>query len=141
MLASPVLTAFTAYLLCRRVTGGYLFGFGSFELAQLTVHANLSLVFLIPVMVHLTVRRAMREISAPAYIAALALVLVAQMGLSTEVLVTAVAFGALALVSARLVAGAPYGERIDGIVGEITLAGLCAVIVASPFVYYAVIKG
>ncbi|MDE3070649.1 MAG: hypothetical protein KGJ43_07965, partial [Acidobacteriota bacterium] len=149
MVASPVLAAFTAYLLCRRIggreapalAGGYLFGFGSYELAQLTVHANLSLVFLIPAMVHLTVRRAAREISAASYVAALAASLVAQMGLSTEVLVTALAIGGLTLVCARIVAEPPYGERLDGIVGEIALAGACAAFVAAPFIYFAVIKG
>jgi len=148
-IASPVLAAFTAYLLCRRIAGrelpafagGFLFGFGAYEFAQLEVHPNLSLIFLLPVMVHLTLRRADREISARAFIAALAVVMLLQLGLSTELLVTAIIFGALALVATRFIAPPPYGSRVDDLIGEISVAGLIAVIIAAPFMYYAIIKG
>ncbi len=90
-IASPALAAFTAYLLCRRgrrelpaVVGGYLFGFSSYEFGQLLGHLNLTLIFLIPVMVHLALRRIDREISRRYYVLAMALVLILQAGLSTE---------------------------------------------------------
>ncbi len=148
-IASPVLTAFTTYLLCRRIVGrelpalagGYLFGFGPYMFTQLSGHLNLTMVFLIPVMIHLALRRVEREISGRAYVIALAAVLVAQIGLSTEVLFTAVGLGAVMLVAARLLAPQPYGPRINNLVGETAAGGLLAVIVASPFLYYALIKG
>jgi hypothetical protein len=147
--ASPVLAAFTAYLLCRRIVGrelpalagGYLFGFGAYQFAQLVNHPNLSLVFLVPVMVHLALRRADREISGRMYVVALAAVLVLQVGLSSEVLATAVALGAVMLVAARFLAPASYGARFGGLLGETSAAGLLAVLVSSPFLYYALVSG
>jgi len=56
-IASPILAAFTAYLLCRRIVarelpafvGGLLFGFGAYQFTQLVGHPNLTLVFRVPV--------------------------------------------------------------------------------------------
>ena len=56
MLASPVLAAFFAFLLCRYITrsfaaslvGGYLFGFSAYMLGQLLGHLHLVLIFPIP---------------------------------------------------------------------------------------------
>jgi hypothetical protein len=147
--ASPVLAAFTAYLLCRRLVGrelpalagGYLFGFGPFQFAQLLAHANISLVFLVPVMVYLAVRRADREISARVYIVALAVVLALQIGLSTETLATATGLGFVLLFAAYFLAAKPDRPRIGRLIIETLAAGLLAAAVTSPFLYYALIKG
>lgn len=58
---APTLSAWAAYMLCRRVTGGfwpslaggYVFGFSSYELG----HLNLSLVFIPPLIGYLLVLR------------------------------------------------------------------------------------
>jgi hypothetical protein len=147
-IASPVLAAFTAYLLCRRIAGrelpalagGYLFGFGAYQFAQLVDHPNLSLVFLVPVMAHLALRRADREISGRLYVVAMAAVLVLQVGLSTEVLATGAALGAVLLVAARFLAPPPYRARLGGLIRETLAAGLLAVLVTSPFLYFALVK-
>jgi hypothetical protein len=148
-IASPALAAFTAYLLCRRVVrrelpafaGGYLFGFGAYQFAQLTGHLNLTLVFLIPVIVHVAVRRLDCSLSRRAYVLVLALLLVLQAGLSTELLAETVAFGLFALLCARWIAPAPYRARVLGLLGESVGAGLIALAVASPFFYYALFSG
>jgi hypothetical protein len=148
-IASPVLAALTAYLLCRRVVGrelpavagGYLFGFSAYEFAQLIGHLNLTLVFLIPVMVHLPLRRVDREISRGAYLACMALLFVAQAGLSTELLAETIGLGAATLVSSRFLAPPPLRSRIDGLIAETVGAGLIAAAIASPFLYYALLSG
>ena len=148
-IVSPVLAALTAYLLCRRlvgrelpaVAGGYLFGFSSYMFAQLTGHLNLTLIFLIPVMVHVALRRVDRELSRRAYVAAMALLLVLQAGLSTELLAEAVGLAAVLLVSARLLAPVPQRSRVSGLIGETVGAGLIAMVLASPFLYYALFSG
>ncbi|MHB8492876.1 MAG: hypothetical protein ACYDA6_11780 [Solirubrobacteraceae bacterium] len=148
-LASPVLAAFTCYLLCRRIVGrelpalaaGYLFGFGAYEFPQLVGHPNLAVVFLIPVVVHLVLRRLEREISGRVFVPVLAALLLLQLGISTEVLTTAVMLGFALLVVARIGAKAPYAERIDQLLAEVVAAGWLAVLVAAPFLYDAVIKG
>ncbi len=146
---SCALSALTAYLLCRRlvgrelpaVVGGYLFGFSSYEFGQLTGHMNLTLVFLIPVMIHIALRRIDREISRRAYVIAMALVLILQAGLSTELLAECVGFGAVILICARFLAPSPQRSRIVGLVLETIGAGMLALVVASPFFYYALFSG
>ncbi len=147
--ASPVLSALTAYLLCRyvvrrelpAVAGGYLFGFSSYEFAQLTGHLNLTLIFLIPVMVYVALRRVDREISRRAYVIAMALLCILQAGLSTELLAECVGFGAVLLASARFLAPQPQRARVTGLIAETAGAGVLALLVASPFFYYALFGG
>jgi hypothetical protein len=148
-IAGPALAAFSAYLLCRRlvrrelpaVAGGYLFGFSSYELAQLNGHLNLTLIFLIPVMVHIALRRADREISRATYVTCMALLIVAQAGLSTELLAESVGLGAVALVSAHFLVSRPQRGRIDDLLVETIGAGLIAIALAAPFLYYALFSG
>ncbi len=148
-IASPVLSALTAYLLCRRLVrrelpaaaGGYLFGFSSYEFAQLTGHLNLTLIFLIPVMVHVALRRVDREISRRAYVIVMTLLLILQAGLSTELLAECVGFGAVLLLSAYFLAPWSQRSRVGGLIGETVGAGLLALVVASPFFYYALFSG
>src|SRR2546423_310872 len=76
---APTLAAFTAFLLCRRITrkwlpslvGGYLFGFSSYLLGQLFGHPHLTLVFLLPVMVHIVLRRLDGELGTGRFVAEL----------------------------------------------------------------------
>ncbi len=146
---SPTLAAFTAYLLCRHlvarrlpaVVGGYLFGFSPYEFAQLTGHLNLTLTFLIPVMLLVAVKRARDEISMRLYVPVMALVLILQAGLSTELLAESAAFGAVVLLSSRLLSPAAERGRIDRLTAETLCAAVIALVVASPFFYYALFSG
>ena len=148
-IAAPVLAAFTAYLLCRHITrsqrpalvGGFIFGFSPYLFAQLTAHANLYLVFLVPLMVLLALRRAQGELSPRRYVVYLAIVLVAQMGISTEVLATTVALGGLTLVGCVLIAPRRYGARVVSLALDTALAGILAAVVTAPYLYWAAIKG
>lgn len=148
-IASPALSAFTAYLLCRRLVkrelpalaGGFLFGFSSYEFAQLIGHLHLVMIFLIPVMVHVALRRVDREISRRAYLGWMALLLLVQMGLSTELLAECVMLGTVLLLAAWLLGGQPQRGRMKGLIAETIVAGLIAVVVGSPFLYYAVFSG
>ncbi len=148
-IASPALSSLTAYLLCRRIAGrqlpaivgGYLFGFSAYEFAQLTGHLNLTLVFLIPAMVHVALRRIDREISRRAYVIAMALLIILQAGLSTELLAECVGFGAILLVAAYLLTPRSEGSRVASLVGETVGAGVLALVVAAPFFYYALLSG
>ncbi len=148
-ICSPALAAFTAYLLCRRLVkrerpalaGGYLFGFSAYEFSQLTGHLNLTLIFLIPVAVHLTLRRLDGEISRRVYVVTTALLFVLQAGLSTELLADGVLLGALLLISAYVLERSPRRARIRELALESIGAGVLALIVASPFFYYALFSG
>ena len=118
---APALAAFTAFLLCRRITrkwlpslvGGYLFGFSSYLLGQLFGHAHLTLVFLLPVMVHLVLRRLDGELGTRRFVAAMAACVVGQALLSPEIAVMFSLFGAAALALGALV----FDTRRRAIVG------------------------
>ena len=146
---APVLAAWFAFLLCRRLSksvgaalvGGWLFGYSSYLLGQLTAHPNLALVFLAPAMVHLTLRRIDGEISQRRFVALLALVLAGQFLISTEMLFTMSMFGAVALALACLTAGLAARERVLATLPGIGLSYLIAGVVLAPYLYYALQPG
>jgi hypothetical protein len=147
---SAISAAFAAYLLCRRLVkreaaaaaGGYLFGFSSYELAQLTGHLNLTLIFPIPLMVLLALQRGEGAISRRRYVILLAITIVVLAGISTELLADSVGLGAVTLCAAWIFACAPATrERIKRMTVETIAAGALSAIVLSPFLYYALFSG
>jgi hypothetical protein len=142
-LASPALSAWTAFLLCRHVTGrtapslvgGYIFGFSPYMLTHLTGGPYLALVPLLPVFVLLVLRRVEGSIGSRAFVVWTALAMIAQFSISSEVLATATLFGAIALVLAL----ALLPERRSALVDVVKLLGaalLVTVIVVSPYLLY-----
>src|SRR5206468_2342328 len=122
---SPALAAFFAFLLCRRITrrfwpaivGGWLFGFSSYVLGQMVGHLFLSMVFLLPAIVHLVLRRLSGELSRRAFVALMVVCLVLQMSFSTEVLASLTVFGAVALMLAFAFADARTRSHLWGLLG------------------------
>ncbi|HEX4034160.1 MAG TPA: hypothetical protein VHX66_06935 [Solirubrobacteraceae bacterium] len=145
----PPLGGLTAYLLCRRLAssnsaalmGGFLFAFSSSELTQSLGHANLALVFLIPVMVHLPLRRLAGELSGRRFITGMAVVFVVQALLSTEILFDAVLIGAGTLIIGYYVAARPLRPRIDVLARETVIAGVAAGLVLLPYLLAALASG
>jgi len=93
----PALAAWTAFALCRRLTGsvwaslvgGYLFGFSSYILGHLVAgHLNLTAVFLLPLVALVIVRFTDGELSARGLSWRLGVLLAAQLSISTEIAAT-----------------------------------------------------
>jgi hypothetical protein len=143
MLASPVLAAFFAFLLCRYIThnfaaslfGGYLFGFSTYILGHMEGHLQLVLIFPIPAAVHLVLRLIDERISERRFIALMALVLAALFLTASELALTFVALGSIALAVAFVLAPTER-HHIIRIVKPILAAGAAAAIVTSPVIYY-----
>jgi hypothetical protein len=143
MLASPVLAAFFAFLLCRYITrnfaaslfGGYLFGFSTYILGHMQGHLQLVLVFPIPIAVHLTLRLIDERISERRFIALMALVLAALFLTASELALTFVALGGIALAVAFVLAPGTR-QHITRTLKPILYAGAAAAIVTSPVIYY-----
>ena len=143
MLASPVLAAFFAFLLCRYITGnfvaslfgGYVFGFSTYILGHMEGHLQLVLIFPIPAAVHLILRLIDERISQRRFIVLMALLLAALFLTASELTLTFVALGAVALAVAFALAPAKR-EHIIRTVKPILAAGAAAVIVTSPVIYY-----
>ncbi len=146
---SPVLAAMSGYALCRFLTGrlwpsvagGCVYGFSSYELGQLTSHLQVALIFLVPLVVLLVVRRQAGRTSRARFILGLAAVLAGQVLISTEITFDIVLVGVASLAVALVLA--PRPERRPGLrtAGEIVVAGLLALAIVSPYLYWALIKG
>ena len=145
-LAAPATAAWTAFLLCRRVSGssaaafagGLLFGFGTYESVEMVNHVNLALVALLPLAALLVLRRRDGEISRRAFVLGLGLVLALQLWTSTEVFASMVIFGALAfLLGAALPARRALATELTATAAETLGALLLALVLAAPYLYYA----
>lgn len=147
MLASPVLAAFFAFLLCRYITrsfaaslvGGYLFGFSAYMLGQLLGHLHVVLIFPIPAAVHLTLRLIDGRIGPRRFIGLMALTMVALLSFSTEAALMFVVLGGVAFAIAFVLAPIARG-RLTAAIKPILLAGVVAAVVTSPVIYYG-LKG
>jgi hypothetical protein len=144
MLLAPALAAWTGFLLFRSMTGaflpsllgGYLFGFSSYELAHLTAHLNLSMVFLVPVCVLLVLRYLRREIRPRAFVALFGLALTGQFLLSLEVFATMTFFGGIGLAVWLWMTRRTWSGRWEEgwrRAGPIVLGYLVAAAIVSPF--------
>jgi hypothetical protein len=147
-LLSPALAAWVTFLLARYLTrdttssliGGYLFGFSSYELGQMLGHLSLDVIFVVPLLVLLVMQRIMGYLSRLRFIAALAIALLVQLGLSIEVLATSCFFGAITWLIFLVFSAQGERQRLWLIAGEIMLASVIMAILAAPFLFF-VLKG
>lgn len=146
MLSAPALAAWTAFLLSRELTGnwtaslvcGLLFGFSGPELNQVAAELNLDSVVLIPLAVLLCVRRLRGRLNRWPFIILLSFLLVAQLGMSTEVLASLCVFGALTWAVFLLFAPATERKAFWRLALDIALAAPLVMVLAAPFLYYLV---
>jgi hypothetical protein len=142
---APVSAATATYLLVHRVTrgwwpsfvGGLLFALSPLETTQLAFgHLNLTLVALVPLAAYLVVRHLEGSIRPTLFVLLLGLLLGAQFGTSTEVLLTMTLFGGIVLLLLYVwdVDRRPALRRCVMLVG---LAYVVAGILASPMLYTA----
>jgi hypothetical protein len=145
-LLAPPLAAFTAFLLARSLTrdwlgaaiGGFLFGFSSYEWGQRLGHLHADFDALIPLIGWICLLRFRRAISARIFVPAMAAALLAELGLSTELLATAGLFGAITWLVFWLHAGEPDRRLLRGLALECLGAFLCMTVLAAPFLVYLV---
>jgi hypothetical protein len=140
----PALAAWTAFLLCRRVTGsfwpavagGYLFGFSAYMLGQELGHLHMTAVFAVPLVALVVLRYLDGELTPRGLAWRLGVLLAAQAWLSTELLLT-VAFAlvvALALAYAVVLDARP---RLASLLPPLAGAALIAALLASPLLVEA----
>lgn len=139
-ITAPVGAAFTAYLLCLRVSGrglpamvgGYLFGFSSYEMAEELGTLDLSVTLLVPLMLLLVLKRLDNELSRFAFVVWGALLLACQFLIGMEIAATSLLFGGIAWALALLY----MPERrlvLHRFVVDALAAGLVVGVVVSPF--------
>lgn len=149
MLLSPVLAAYFTFGLCRRLTGalwpsllgGWLFGFSTYMLGQLTGHLHLTLIFLVPAIVHLTVVAVQDGISRRRYVLLLGAALSAQFAFSTELLLSLTLFGGLALALGYALAPPTVRHGLRRVIPAVAGGYALMALVVSPYLYFALRGG
>jgi len=141
--ALPALAAWTAFLLCRRLTrsfwpslaGGYLFGFSPYLLGQSEGHMHQTSVFLIPLVALVVVRYLDDDLSRRRTAVYLGVLIAAQLWFSTEVAFTLTVALAVALAVGFVVARSRR-SRIVQLVPAIIGAYAIAAVLTTPLIVY-----
>jgi hypothetical protein len=143
-LLAPPLAAWTAFLLCRQISGvwwpslvgGYLFGFSAYILGQLAgSHPHMTLVFLVPLAVLVVVKAIDGQISRRTLVAGLTVILVGQFLISVEVFATMTAAGALIALLGYSFAPREIRSRLNALLIPVALAYGFSLLIVSPYIY------
>jgi hypothetical protein len=143
-LVAPALGAWMAFLLAKYLTrdafasfiGGYLFGFSSYEFGEIIAHLNLDMIFVVPLVALLVLLRIKGDLSRPKFVGALALAMLVQLGLSSELLATTCFFGAITWAIFFAFASKEKRRQLWIVAREIILATVIMAAVAAPFLYF-----
>jgi hypothetical protein len=143
------LAAFSAFLLCRRVThafwpsvvGGYLFGFSPYMLGQVLAHPGLVSVFPIPLIALLTLKRLDSEISARRFAILLAALLTILFLSFPELFTTVTMMSGFSLILALALFGEDLRPRLIGLITPVIAAYAIVAAVLSPYLYFMLARG
>ena len=147
-LALP-LAAFSAFLLCRRVTGafwpsvlgGYIFGFSPYMLGQVLTHLDLVAVFPVPLIVLLTLKRLDGEVSARRFAILLAALLTVQFLCFPELFATITFVGGFAFLLALVLFGTETRARLLRLVAPTAAAYVMTSAILAPQLYFMLAHG
>ncbi len=143
-LIAPPLAGWSAFVFCRYVVhrfwpawlGGCLFAFSPYMLTGMVDGVFLMLVFPLPLGVWTTLRRLAGELTAQTFLAILALLLVVQFLISTEIYATAALFVAIAIALAARAASAEEQTRLLSVAVSIIMAYAVSAVILLPYLYY-----
>lgn len=144
VVAEPILAATFAFMLCRYLTGrvlpslagGYVFGFSPYVLGHMMGHPDLLMIFPLPAIVHVALRRFDGRISRRRATVYLVLLMGWLYLSSPELTLTFVLVGALTLALGFGLAGERRRDVIE-VVRVIAIAGGITIVLLSVFIYYA----
>ena len=143
-ITAPALAATGLYLVCREIDlpwgaavfGGWLFGFSSYEFAQLLGELNLAVVWALPFLLWFFLMRLHGCIGRGLFVAASAALLAFQFCVSSEIFATAIVFSAiamaLAVLSPALFESAPH---LKSTIAESGAAVLLSLVILAPYLY------
>lgn len=115
---------------------GFIYGFSSFQLAELLGHPNLYLSFVAPLVVLLVILRVRDRLSRVPFVLLLALLLVLQFGITSEVLGSLCLFGAGAWILTIIFVDKKFRQKLLKISSEMVVALVLTLVILSPFIYY-----
>ena len=143
-LLGPALAGWAAFVLCRWITrsywpslaGGWVFGFSSYIVSALLTHLHDVLVFPVPLIVWMVLRRLSGEISPRRLAMALALLLTAQFLFFAEGTASATLIGAITFALALAFTDDNIRRRLWALVPPIGAGYVAAAVLLSPYLYY-----
>jgi hypothetical protein len=141
MLASPALSAWTAFLLCRYVSkcywpsiaGGYIFGFSAYVLGHIISNLQFAVILLIPLVLYAALRYLDGTLTPIRFFIYLTLLLLGEFLISLEILAIMTIFGGAALLIAYGAAEKNLRDRIRGSFPIIAGAYAATGILMSPY--------
>jgi hypothetical protein len=148
MLMLP-LAAFSAFLLCRRVTGafwpsvlgGYIFGFSPYLLSEVLGHLASMAVFPVPLIALVALKRLDDEISAVRFSVMLAALLIMQFLCSVELFATVTVVSGFALLLALALFDGDLRARLAGLIAPVVAGYAMAGAILSPYLYFLLARG
>ena len=143
-ITAPALAATGMYLACQELQipwrsallGGWLFGFSSYEFAQLLGELNLAVIWALPFILWLFLRRLHNNIGRVPYIASTAILAAFQFCVSSEIFASAVVFSSIA-ISLALVpdSNTNTARNVRKILPEVIVSLFISVLILSPYLY------
>lgn len=141
---APALSAWTTFFLARYLTrnwwaalvGGYLFGFSSYMLGQFEGHLNLYFTCLVPLAVLLCFQRIKGDLGRLGFIVSLVLIMLAELGLSTEILATSCVFGTITWLVTLIFASRSDRSKLWALAIDILISAIIMMALAAPFLFY-----
>src|ERR1035437_10098618 len=145
----PPLAAFSAFLLCRRVSGafwpsvlgGYIFGFSPYMLGQVLAHLHMVAVFPVPLIALLALKKLDGEISARRFTIGLAALLTVQFLCSVELFATVTIVGRFSRFLALALCDSDARARLRDLIAPAIAGYAIAGAVLSPYLYYLLALG
>ena len=143
------LAAFSAFLLCRRVTGafwpsvlgGYIFGFSPYLLGEALGHLVCIAVFPVPLIALIALKRLDEEISAARFAAIFATLPVIQLLCSVEVFATVTLVGGFSLLLVLIFFDGDVRIRLRHLIVPIVRGYVISAAILSPYFYYLLAFG
>jgi hypothetical protein len=142
-LSAPVLAALATYLVCHELThkfgpslfGGWLFGFSTYEMAQVLGHLQVNFIAEVPFLLWLSILRYRGRIGTPLFIACATVLLIFEFGVGVELYTTTAVFSALGLVVSYLIVTKSRAALMR-IASELAGAYAASLLLIGPYLYF-----
>ena len=149
MILLPALAAFSMFILIKHIVkrimpsivSGYIFGFSTYMVNQMSSHMHLVLVFLIPLFIYLSILKIENNISPKKFVILFAAMLIFQFMFSMEIFATFTLFGFISFLLFYFINPQNLKNKIFKVLKYIGVSYLLALIILSPYLYYYFIQG
>jgi hypothetical protein len=150
MIFVPSIVSWSAFLLCRKISGqfwvsvvsGYLFGFSPYMIGHMLMgQPNLTLIFGVPLCLYLMLLKLDGSIRQRTFIILFATVLTLEFLVSTEIVAIMTLFGGMAMIIAFVVLPHEHKRSLRRSLPSLALAYAVSGMLLLPYLYYVFFYG